>query len=165
MNTTLNKLFLFYSEAYRRQFSVSHSLFFLAPIALLYILGELVWWIAALFVVINIMLFFLVRRDYPSALEANEDGVSFTEYNQLGRAGYGVKAMITLKNVRRVKYEQSKLEKAFNVGRITLVADASFKIVTGDLKNDKYPLSRSYAFYGIKNYSEVKEYFEKHYDK
>lgn len=163
MKATLNKLFLFYSEAYRRQFTISHSLFFLAPMALLFILGELVWWIAAIFIVINVTLFFLIRRDYPSTLEAAEDCVTFTEYNQLGRAGYGVKAKIILKNVRRVKYEQSKLEKAFNTGRITVVADASFEIVTGNLKNDKYPLSRTYAFYGINNYSDVKEFFQQNY--
>ncbi len=163
MKLNLNKLFLFYSEAYRRQFTISHSLFFLIPIALLFIINELVWWIAAIMVVINIAIFFLIRRDYPSSLEASEDGVSFIEYNQLGRAGYGVKAKIILKNVRRVKYEQSKFEKIFNIGRITVVADASFEIVTGKLGNAKYPLSRSYSFYGIKNYSAAKAYFEKTY--
>ena len=163
MKLNLNKLFLFYSEAYRRQFTMSHTLFFLIPVGLLFILHELVWWIAAIMVLINIAIFSLVRRDYPSSLEADEEGLSFIEYNQLGKAGYGVKAKITLKNVRRVKYEQSKFEKAFNIGRITVVADASFKIVTGKLGNAKYPLSRSYSFYGIKNYSEAKEYFEKNY--
>ncbi|MBR6650202.1 MAG: hypothetical protein IKL36_02210 [Clostridia bacterium] len=163
MKATLNKLFLFYSDAYRHQFAISHTLFFLIPMGLLFIINELVWWIAAIMIVINIAIFFLIRRDYPSSIEANEDSVCFTEYNQLGRAGYGVKAKITLKNIRRVKYEQSKLEKLFNIGRITLVADASFEITTGKLGNTKYPLSRSYSFYGVKKYSEVKKYFEKNY--
>ena len=47
------------------------------------------------------------------------------------------------------------------MGRITVVADASFEIVTGKLGNAKYPLSRSYSFYGIKNYSEFKEHLKK----
>ncbi|MBO5195539.1 MAG: hypothetical protein J6C03_00415 [Clostridia bacterium] len=164
MKISLNKLFLFYSEAYRHQFSVSHGLFFLAPIVLLFILGELVWWIAVIFAIINVMIFFLIRRDYPSSLEAEKDSIVFTEYDQLGRAGYGVKAKITLKNVRRVKYKQSAFEKIFNIGRLTVVADASFEIVMGNLKNEKYPLSRSYSFYGVKNYSAVKAFFENNYN-
>ena len=163
MKLKLNKLFLFSGETYRRQFTISHTLFFLIPGGLLFILHELVWWIAVIMALINVAIFYLVRREYPSSLDADADGISFVEYNQLGRAGYGVKAKIILKNVRRVRYEQNKFEKIFNIGRITVVADASFEIVTGKLGNSKYPLSRSYSFYGIKNYSDAKAYFEKIY--
>ncbi len=163
MKIKLNKLFLFFSEAYRRQFAVSHGLFFFIPIALLFIIDELVWWIVAIMVAINIAVFFLIRRDYPSSIEADEGAIVFTEYNQLGRAGYGVKAKITLKNVRRVKYEQSKIEKLFDIGRISVVADASAEVVMGNLKNEKYPLPRTYYFYGLRKYSEVKEYLQKIY--
>lgn len=165
MKIKLNKLFLFYSEAYRRQFSISHAMFFLAPIALLFIIDELAWWLAAIMVAINIMIFFLIRREYPAEIEATKDAIIFTEYNQLGRAGYGVKAKITLKNVRRVKYEQSAAEKLFNIGRITVVADASYEITMGNLKGEKYPTYRTYYFYGLKNFSEAKEYMEKIYTK
>ncbi len=165
MKIKLNKLFLFYSEAYRRQFSISHALFFLAPIALLFIIDELAWWLCAIMAVINILIFFLIRREYPSELEATPDSIVFTEYNQLGRAGYGVKAKIILKNVRKVKFEQSAFEKLFNKGRITLVADASYEIVVGSLKGAKYPTYRTYYFYGLGKFSEIKEYMEKIYAK
>ncbi len=163
MKIKLSKLFLFYSEAYRRQFLISHTLFFFAPIALLFIINELVWWIAAIMAVINIVLFFLIRREYPAEIEATKDAIIFTEYNQLGRAGYGVKAKIALKNVRRVKYEQSTFEKLFDIGRITVVADASVEIVVGNLKSDKYPTQRTYYFYGLKKFSDAKEYMQKIY--
>ncbi len=61
MKIMLSKLFLFYCPEYHRTFAFLHSLLFLAPIAQLFILGELVRWNALFFATINLILFFLIR--------------------------------------------------------------------------------------------------------
>ena len=155
-----SKLFLFYSEAYRRQFAISHTMFLLAPIVLLFILGELVWWAALFFFLLNIILFFIIRREYPAFLELKDKCVSFNEYNNLGSTN-GVSVIITLSDIRRIEYSQSSFEKLFNIGRIMIVGNASYKVKSGKLGNKTYPLSRSYIFYGVRNYSSAKELFSK----
>ena len=155
MKTKLNKIFLFFSEVYRSQFMRAHGLFFIAPIALLFIIDELKWWGLLFFFIINVFLFFLIRREYPSYVEIENGTISFNEYNNMGKTN-GVRVVITISDIKRIEYSQSSFEKLFNVGRVKISGHPSFKVVSGKLGNKEYPLERSYSFYGIKNYTDFK---------
>ena len=160
MKTKLSKIFLFSSEVYRSQFARSHGLFFLAPVALLFIMDELKWWGALFFFIINVVLFFLIRREYPSYMEIENNSVSFNEYNNMGSTN-GVRVVITLNDIKRIEYSQSAFEKLFKVGRMKISGAPSVKVVSGRPGNKDYPTERTYCFYGIRNYDETKAHFAK----
>ena len=164
MKTKLNKLFLFSSDVYKRQFTRAHLLFFVAPVALLFIMNELRWWLALFFFAINVVLFFLIRREYPSYIEIDDGCVLFNEYNNLGNTN-GVRVVITMSNIKRIEFSQSSFEKLFNMGQIKVSGEPSVKVVNGKLGLKEYPTSKSYTFYGVKNYSATKEYFSKSFSK
>ena len=157
MTIKLNKAFLFYNRDYLISFVFIHSLFFTVPAVILLVSNGIALWNFLILLAFNIAIFFMLRHTYPNKIEIKNKSIRFVEYTNMMQRGNKVKAAITLHDIRNVSFKQSKLEKLFNVGRISLMASPDVEIISGDLKGEKYPLSNSYTFSGVNNFELIKE--------
>ena len=76
---------------------------------------------------------------------------------------FGEFSVLTVENVRSIQFKQSRLERAFNMGRIRFEADViSCKNEQG-WNSDIHPPTGPYEFTGIKSFRQFKKYLYKNF--
>lgn len=145
----LNRLFLLGNAEYRRTFLIVLVMFVLLPVILLICFGALAWWNVLLLVLLDAVICVGVALKYPRTLWFRGGTLEFEENFVSGRSS-AIRAMVTLTDLRDVRFVQNAVERRFGVARLCLTATPQVEY-TGALREDLPRYSKThYVFCGIR---------------
>ena len=156
----LSRAFLFTDLAYIIAFLVVHGLLCALPVFAMIHYNRFNPILFAIIAAMNIFIFVIMIRSFPSKLYIGDGKIAFEEKQRLNRGEKSLRIMIMLESISAIEIKQSILEKLFGRCHIRVSGNPGYEIVSGALRGSEKPrLSRRYSFCGAK-YSEALEALE-----